>query len=143
MWKKIRSNRNSNDTLFSELRKEFKPYLDRAADTFRSFARRKPKWIYGSMVFLLAVSAALSFTLSGPPRAEPVKSAKRLSAPPSGFDAIISTSLKIDKVIRLKQLIDSITTKGELSHADSLRLNNALDSLEVIQRTLKPSHHEN
>lgn len=143
MWKKIRSNRNPNDTLFSELRKEFKPYLDRAADTFRSFARRKPKWIYGSMVFLLTVSAALSFTRSSLPGAQPVKPVKGLFSPPSGFDAIISTSMKIDKVIRLKQLIDSITTKGELSNADSLRLNNALDSLEVIQRTLKPSSHEN
>lgn len=108
----------------------------------RDMANRKPKWVFSIMVFLLALSAVLSFTLfreQEPKRALSRQDAAGLSR---GFNMIIGTTANLQRTIMLKQAIDSLSAKGKLNHADSMTLNTALDSLAALQKSLNLQSHE-
>jgi hypothetical protein len=142
MWKRIHSNRDPRDTLYSELRKEFSGYFEFSSGFFKSVINKKPWWSWSLMLFLMAISVLLSFTVfrykDVPKAATPHKGAQ-VSA---GFSQILTTTYQLRKVIGLKQAIDSLTARKELSKADSVKLNVALDSLAAIQQSLNLQHHE-
>jgi hypothetical protein len=142
MWKRIHSNRDPRDTLITELRKEFKPYVNSLEQLIRAFVSRKPKWVLWSMVFLLTASAILSFTVfraHDPQRDKPNGRSQQVS---SGFNEILLTTQKLRITIALKQVIDSLSAKKNLTMADSTKLNGALDSLATLQKSLNLQQHE-
>ena len=134
MWRKIHSNRDPRDTIYSELKKEFSPYFGKANSAGKNLLGRYPKFFFGCMVTLMAVSLALSFTVFR--HHEPVKAqmpTKTQSSPiQDGFTQIMVTAGEIKQTIKLKQLVDSITAKKQLTQADSTSLDSALNQLQRI-----------
>lgn len=138
MWKKIRSDRCPEDTLLSEIRREFRPYFDKAATGVRALLRRFPKTIFGAMIFLMLASLVLTFTLFRHPDQPKAVATKTVVHPlTDGFSRILQAGAQLSETIRLKKLIDSISAKKALSAADSTGLYQALDSLQRIHPILK------
>ena len=137
MWKRIHSNRDPRDTLYSEIKKEFRPYFEKAGEGGRNVLARHPRFFFGGMVLALLVSMILAFTLSRHP--EPVRrpvAKQQVSSVQDGFSQILQTANRIRETLRLKRLVDSITAKKQLSAADSTTLDSALNQLQRI-KTIK------
>ena len=138
MWKKIHSNRDPRDTIYSELKKEFSTYFGKANGMCKSVLGHHPKFFFGGMVSVMLISMVLSFTLFRHPET-PHKSAGQQKANPvqDGFSQILQATGKIRKTLRLKHLVDSISAKKQLSVADSILLDSALNRLQRIHSSTK------
>ncbi|MBD1395170.1 hypothetical protein [Mucilaginibacter glaciei] len=138
MWRKIHSNRDPRDTLFSELKKEFQPYVVKGVGRFRSAATKYPRLLFAGMIVALLISLALSFTIFREHEQVVTPVVKSLSNPGAdGFEQIMQATGKIRETIKLKHLVDSLTAEKQLSKADTLLLDSALDRLQQIHHTLK------
>jgi len=139
MFKKIHSNRDPRDTLYSELIKEFSVYVDKGNGAFKSLICGYPKFIFGLMIALLAASLILAVALHHK-MVPPDKAAKAPKAQPApvsaGFDNIMAAGNALKQTIRLRRQVDSITGKKTLTKADSLLLLHDLDSLQHIRINL-------
>jgi hypothetical protein len=138
MFKKIHSNRDPEDTVYRELKKEFSAHFSKADHYLNSILSRYPKQAFALMVALMMVSMGLSLTVFRNKELPPInKSAqsrpRSLFAPANdGFDRILETGAALKQTIGLKRQIDSLTTKGSLTHADSIALEKALDQLQQL-----------
>jgi len=134
MWRKITSNRDPRDTIYSELKKEFSPYVGKANSFGRNIAARYPKLLFGFMVALMAVSLVLSFTVlrHRVPARTPVQAQKQSGPIQDGFAQIMVTAGEIRQTLSLKHLVDSITAKKQLNQADSILLDSALSQLQRL-----------
>ena len=138
MWKKIRSNRSPEDTLYSEIRREFSPYFEKAGDGLFVLLQKFPKGIFGLMVVIMAASFVLTFTIFRHPESKTQPVTKITMQPlHNGFDEILRTGAQLKETIRLKKIVDSISIKQHLSASDSISLVQALDSLQKIHPSLK------
>lgn len=135
MWKRIHSNRDPRDTLLSEIKKEFGTYFNSIANFFKQVLAGNPRFFYWTMVFLMAVSMVLSFTVFRHPEEfrQLAPGLKETVAPVhEGFDQILEATAKIKETLRLKHLVDSITNRRSLTQADSTALDTALSQLQRI-----------
>jgi hypothetical protein len=134
MWRRIISNRDPRDTIFTEIRKEFNPYFGKANQFGSSFIARYPRLLFGAMILLLVLSLTLRFTVFRHPQA--VKTAftahQNNSTIQDGFSQIMLTAGQIRQTLALKHLVDSIMTKKYLSREDSTLLDTALSRLQRI-----------
>src|ERR1700744_764312 len=87
MFRKIHSNRDPQATLFREIRKEFKPYFDRAQSGFKRLAQHYPRFLFVMMVVNITLSIILVTTVfkrkGDPSKHKTVNAALPLS---TGFD---------------------------------------------------------
>src|ERR1700722_1900439 len=127
MFRKIRSNRDPRDTVLSELKREFSPYIGKACSLLKNAASRHSTFIFWIMVVNIALSAILSFTVfrHRESAATVKKPVKILSPVSSGIDGIMETSRALSEMLRLKKAIDSLSGKKQLSAQDSARLEQA------------------
>ncbi|MGF7036936.1 hypothetical protein [Mucilaginibacter lappiensis] len=135
MWRRIHSNRDPRDTLLSEIRKEFGTYFIILANYGKQVLTGNPRFFYWAMVFLMAVSMVLSFTVFRQPEEfrQPAPGLRESVAPVhEGFDQILEATAKIKETLRLKHLVDSITSRRSLTQADSMTLDTALSQLQRI-----------
>lgn len=132
MLKRIHSNRDPKDTIFTELRKEFGAGFEKFNASSKALLNRRPKLTFGLMCFLLLASLALSVTVF---RAPPEKK-QPLTLPSStldkGFGQIMDVTTRLQTTIRYKRLVDSLSVLPSLSSRDSLALSGALDSLKKL-----------
>lgn len=134
MFKKIRSNRDPRDTVYSEIKKEFAPYLDKAKNSAGSFTERNTKAIFWLMVASILLSAVLTLTVFRS-RINHVKMPKPViaTAPVSnGIQQIVAAGDAIHEMLALRQMIDSLSAKKQLTGADSARLDTALDKFQQL-----------
>jgi len=136
MFRKIRSNRDPRDTVLSELKREFNPYLSKAGGHLKASANRRSTFIFWIMVINILLSAVLSFTIFrhkviSAPNKKPVKI---LSPVSSGIDGIMATSRALSEMLRLKKAIDSLSGKKQLTAQDSVRLEQALDRFQQLNK---------
>jgi hypothetical protein len=137
MLKKIHSDRDPQDTLYSEVVKEFGAYFTIAGNSFKRCLGSCPRFFYGLMVTLLIISLILSFTVfRHPDNAIPVKQ-QVINPIGDGFNRMMRASEQIRQTIKLKRLVDSISSKKLLTEKDSSALESALDQLREIN---KPSN---
>ena len=140
MFRKIHSNRDPRDTVFSELKKEFSVYYDRTTSWCSALISRNPKLLFGTMIGLMVVSLALSFTVfrlrEVPVKVNPEVKISHPQPISDGFSQIMQAAAALKETISLKKLVDSITSKPTLSKADSTALENALDKLQQINKPL-------
>ena len=142
MWKRIHSNRNPQDTLYSELQKEFGSYFSAAGHRLRTIVSRKPKYAFSLMVILLTGSLVLSFTIFRQRDIRRLPPAVKASPVSEGFSELMNTTAKLRETIRLKAAIDRLSAKKQLTSADSARLSQTLDSLALVQQSLNRQRHE-
>lgn len=137
MWRKIHSNRDPRDTLFSELHKEFKSYFSVAESAGKRMVSAYPKLIFWSMVILMTSSATLSFTVFRHHEKAIVKVVGNNEPVEDGFNQILQTTGDIRETMKLKKLVDSLSAKKQLAPSDSALLDSALDKLSRIHQKLK------
>lgn len=146
MFKRIPSKREPGQTLWKALSEEFATYFERMGTRFGHFCVRYPQAIFGSMVALLLLSAALSFTVFHHPEqrsasiaaAQQTKRNAGKSPHPldDGFSRILATGAALKKTLELKREVQGILAKGQLTRKDSLRLQQTLDSLAALQHQI-------
>ena len=138
MWRKIHSNRDPRDTLFRELRKEFRPWFERLSMATKALIAGNPKAAFSVMIILLVLSSVLSFTVF---RYREAKHPAILPAQPAvvsdGFSRIMLAAGKLKETIGLKRIVDSLTSKSQLSAADSILLDSVLNRLQQVQKPHK------
>ncbi|MBD1362526.1 hypothetical protein IDJ77_01775 [Mucilaginibacter sp. ZT4R22] len=137
MWRKIHSNRDPRDTLYSEIRKEFGTYFQIAGHAGLNLFKSYPKFFYGCMIALMTISLVLSFTVFRHPEKAVAVPKQEVNPVADGFSQIIQATGNIRQTLHLKKLVDSLSAKQQLTAADSLRLDSALDQLSKIHQTLK------
>jgi hypothetical protein len=137
MWKRIHSNRDPRDTLYSEIHKEFGSYFAIAGNAAKRVASSYPKFFWGCMIFLLALSFVLSFTVFRKPEKATVTAVKKVNPVEDGFSQILHATGNIRETMNLKKLVDSLTAKRQLSAGDSTLLDSALSRLSKIHQSLK------
>jgi hypothetical protein len=137
MWRKIHSNRDPRDTLYREIRKEFGAYFSIAGSAGKRLAGAHPKFFFGCMIFLMALSLVLSFTVFRHPEKSKVTVVKKVNPVEDGFSQIMRATGNIRETLQLKKIVDSLTAKKQLNAGDSALLENALDRLSKIHQTLK------
>jgi hypothetical protein len=140
MFRKIHSNRDPRDTLYSEIKKEFRPYVNKAGGGLKSIADRYPKFLFWMMVINITLSVVLSFTVfrhKDKKAAANTRPALLVNPVNSGFDEILRTGAELKSTILLKRKIDSLSAKKILSKTDSLALDSALDMLQNTHNHLK------
>jgi hypothetical protein len=139
MFKKIHSKRDASDTLYSEIKKEFGGYFQKAGNNTKSFTERYPKTLFGMMIFCIIISISVVFALRKRP-APPPKI--KLSPVNDGITQVMGLSTALKETIALKTQVDSISQKKTLNKADSVLLLNDLNRLQQINSTLKKQNHE-
>jgi hypothetical protein len=139
MFKKIHSKRDSSDTLYSEIKKEFGGYFQKAGTKSRSFTERYPKLLFGLMVFCIILSISVVFALRKRPAPPPKIT---LSPVNDGITQVMGLSTALKETIALKTQVDSISQKKTLDKADSARLLNDLNRLQQINSTFKKQNYE-
>ncbi|MBS7565568.1 hypothetical protein KHS38_14235 [Mucilaginibacter sp. Bleaf8] len=137
MWRKIHSNRDPKDTLYSEIRKEFSVYFGFIADTGQRLFAAYPRIIFGLMVVSMLASFALSLTVFRNREGSKKTPEKNINTVQDGFSQIMQATGNIRETLRLKSLVDSLSAKKVLAVRDSMLLDSALDRLAEIHRTLK------
>lgn len=137
MWRKIHSNRDPRDTLYSELHKEFGTYFTIVRNVAKRLAESYPKCLFGAMVFLMALSLVLSFAVFHHPEKAKTTMVKKVNPVEDGFDQIMLATGNIRETLHLKKMVDSISAKKQLTGADSALLDSALDRLSKIHQTLQ------
>jgi hypothetical protein len=137
MWKRIHSNRDPRDTLYSEIHKEFGSYFAIAGNAARRLAGAYPKFILGCMIFLMVSSFVLSFTVFHKPAKVQTPVVKEVNPVEDGFSQILQATGNIRESMKLKTLVDSLTAKRQLSPEDSTLLDSALNRLSIIHHSLK------
>ena len=135
MWRKIHSDRDPRDTLFSELNREFGPYFYRFGILLKQLFDRSPKVTLGIMVAVMLISAALSFTIFRSRSARSTVTVAGTTAPVgSGFDELMQATGRIRETLLLKRSVDSLSDKQQLSSTDSIALIHALDRLQQLHK---------
>ncbi|WP_345955237.1 hypothetical protein [Mucilaginibacter sp. PAMB04168] len=137
MFRRIRSNRDPRDTLYSELKKEFSVYADKGSRFSQELAAKYPRLLFCLMTALLLTSALLAILL----HPKMVSQEKPKAMPQSemlnnGFDNILAAGAALKTTIHLRRQVDSITAKQVLNKSDSITLVRDLDSLQHIRLTL-------
>jgi len=135
MFRKLHSNRDPRDTLLSEINKEFRPYIRKAGTGLTSIINSHPRFLFMMMVINIVLSAVLSFTVFRHHAPPPKVIKPQVNPVSTGFDQIMRTGEKLKRSIALKRQIDSLTAKKQLSAADSLALEKALDTIQKLNRT--------
>jgi hypothetical protein len=144
MFKKITSNRDPRDTVFSELGKEFRPYVSKMRTALKKCAHNYPRFLFWMMVINISLSVILVTTVFRPtPEPKKSKPPVRVSPVSQGFDQIMQAGFALKQTIRLKREVDSLTRINPMSNADSIRLLKDLDSLQHIAKPFNTPNHEN
>jgi hypothetical protein len=133
MFKKIHSNRDPKDTLFTEIRKEFAVYIDSMSRKIVYFLKKNPDLTYTMMLLFLGTSIILSFTVFRNKDPRPEVSANVIVSPiTNGFSRILETGAALKESIKLKEQIELLIAKDTLTKADSLFLGKAIDRLHQL-----------
>ncbi|TSJ44392.1 hypothetical protein FO440_09495 [Mucilaginibacter corticis] len=136
MFRKIHSNRDPRDTLYSELRKEFSVYAEKGNRFGRHLAGQYPRFLFGLMIVLLTLSAVLAVVLHRQMLPPKKVATNKPIVIDSSFDQILAAGTALKTTIHLRRQVDSITAKKVLTKDDSLMLVRDLDSLQHIRLTL-------
>jgi len=140
MFRKIRSNRDPGDTVWTELRREFGPHFGKAKTRLRSAAESHPKLLFWMMVSGITLSAVLSFTVFRHPVDPPQKKepAKILAPVSDGFGQAMRATQALSEMLQLKKAIDSLSGKKQLTARDSATLEQALDRFQQLNKQFNP-----
>ncbi len=135
MFRKIHSNRDPRDTVWTELRREFGPRFGKVKTQLAVSANNHSRFLFWMMVINILLSAILSFTVFRHPVVPPVKKPVKVFAPVTGgVNDILQASYAISEMMRLRKAIDSLSAKKQLNAGDSLTLERALDRFQQLNK---------
>ena len=100
MWKRIHSNRDPRDTLYSEIRKEFSTYFSIAGNAGQRLVGTYPRFFFGCMIVLMATSLILSFTVFHHPEKSKITVVKKVNPVEDGFNQIMQATGNIRETMK-------------------------------------------
>lgn len=140
MFRKIRSNRAPEKTVWADLKDELAPYLQRVYHSSSTLIKKFPKAIFTLMVISLIYSVLWSFSSDKKPTRSKADqmvakkdSSQNVTAIDAGLNSISKTADHLRRTMAIRQKVDSVLHKEKLSRADSIFLENALLELKKIQ----------
>jgi hypothetical protein len=140
MFRKIRSNRAPEKTVWADLRDELAPYIKKIHYSSVLVLSRFPRTIFVCMVIAVIYSVLWSFSsdLNLGNRNSPVVNRKRdsvqnLKSSREGLNSISKTADDLRRTITIREKVDSLLNKKKLLRADSAFLEDALRELKLIQ----------
>jgi len=143
MFKKLHSKRDPDVTLFSAIKGEFSKYFIKAEYAFSYFLTKHPKAIYKVMLVVISLSLILSFTVfrnhedqmdlatTAIPNVSPEKQVL------GGLEDILKQGQALKETIGLNKQIRTILDKKNLNATDSVLLEQALDRLQYLSKSIK------
>jgi len=141
MFRKIRSNRAPEKTVWADLRDELAPYIKKIHHSSVLVLSRFPRTIFVCMVIAVIYSVLWSFSsdLKSGNHNSPVLSRKRdsvqnLKRSREGLNSISKTANDLRRTITIREKVDSVLNKKKLLRADSIFLEDALRELKLIQQ---------
>jgi hypothetical protein len=142
MFRKIHSNRNPENTIASELCKEFAVHFNKVWGFITALLKKYPKPAFALMILFMLGSMVLSFTvLRNIEKKEAGQPVKSLGAPvQNGFSQIMQKGAALQESIAIKRQIEALISKDSLTGPDSIRLERAIDRLH--QLTIIANKHE-
>lgn len=135
MFRKIHSNRDPSDTLYTELKKEFSSYIQKFNNWVRRICLKFPKLVYAMMVVLIMISFVLSILLfrKEKPKSKTANVSPKTAAPmQDGLGQIMQKAYALKEAITLKTQIETLITKDSLTAQDSIVLGKAIDRLHNL-----------
>jgi hypothetical protein len=140
MFRKIRSKRAPEKTVWADLRDELAPYIKKIHHSSILVLTRFPRTIFVCMVIAVIYSVLWSFSsdLNLGNRNSPVVNRKRdsvqnLKSSREGLNSISKTANDLRRTITIREKVDSVLNKKKLLRADSAFLEDALRELKLIQ----------
>jgi hypothetical protein len=140
MFRKIRSKRAPEKTVWADLRDELAPYIKKIHHSSILVLTRFPRTIFVCMVIAVIYSVLWSFSsdLNLGNRNSPVVNRKRdsvqnLKSSREGLNSISKTADDLRRTITIREKVDSLLNKKKLLRADSAFLEDALRELKLIQ----------
>jgi hypothetical protein len=140
MFRKIRSNRAPEKTVWADLRDELAPYIKKTLHSSVLVLSRFPRTIFVCMVIAVIYSVLWSFSsdLNLGNRNSPVVNRKKdsvqnLKSSREGLNSISKTADDLRRTITIREKVDSLLNKKKLLRADSAFLEDALRELKLIQ----------
>lgn len=138
MFRKIRSKRDPERSIWNELGNEFNPYLKKVDSGFILIIQKYPKHIFTGMLILIIVSAVLAATVLRP---EPVSlsmysdnsKATQQNMKQSASGNFFNSLNLLQETLTLQEDIKKILDQPELSANDSLLLERKIHELELIE----------
>jgi hypothetical protein len=141
MFRKIRSNRAPEKTVWADLRIELAPYIKKIYHSSSLVLSRFPRTIFICMVIALIYSVLWSFSSDLKPghrNTLPVAgkndSVQNSEVMVRGLNSISRTAGDLRRTIAIRDKVDSVLNKKKLSRADSVFLEDALLELKLIQQ---------
>ena len=141
MFRKIRSNRAPEKTVWNDLKSELAPYIKKIYHSITLVLSRFPRIIFVCMVIALIYSVLWSFSSDLKPehRVKPFVNGKNDSVQnpqesTGGLNSISKTAGDLRRTITIRDKVDSVLNKSKLSQADSVFLEDALRELKLIQQ---------
>jgi hypothetical protein len=140
MFRKIRSKRAPEKTIWADLRDELGPYIKKINHSSILVLPRFPRTIFVCMIIMLIYSVLWSFSSDLKPgnRNSTVASKKKdsvqyLNGGSEGLNSISKRANDLRQTINIRDKVDSVLNKKKLTRADSSFLEDALRELKLIQ----------
>ncbi|WP_316846473.1 hypothetical protein [Pedobacter psychrodurus] len=141
MFRKIRSNRAPEKTVWADLRDELAPYIKKIYECSVSILSRHPKRIFVCMLIVLIYSVIRSFSSdfktgvsSTPLLGTKNEGVQNPTAITKGLNSISRTAENLRRTMTIRDKVDSVLNKKKLSQSDSVFLEDALLELKLIQQ---------
>ncbi|RBQ12038.1 hypothetical protein [Pedobacter miscanthi] len=141
MFRKIRSDRASEKTVWADLKSELAPYIKKIYHSLTLVLSRFPRTIFVCMVIALIYSVLWSFSSdlrSGdgniPVVSKKNDSVQNLQGSNHGLNSISKAAGDLRRTMTIRDKVDSVLNKKKLSRADSVFLEDALLELKSIQQ---------
>ena len=140
MFRKIRSNRAPEKTVWADLGDEIAPYIKKIQHSTVLVFSRFPRTIFVCMVIALVYSVLWSFSSDLKPGnrnstalSKKKDSVQNFSSGSEGLNSISKRANDLRRTITIRDKVDSVLNKKKLTRADSSFLEDALRELKLIQ----------
>jgi hypothetical protein len=140
MFRKIRSNRAPEKTVWADLRDELAPYIKKIHHSTVLVFSRFPRTIFVCMVIALVYSVLWSFSSDLKPGnrnstalSKKKDSVQNFSRGSEGLNSISKRANDLRRTITIRDKVDSVLNKKKLTRVDSSFLEDALRELKLIQ----------
>lgn len=139
MFKRISSKRDPDATLWSELDREFKPYITKTKLATDSIIKRYPKVIFAIMVSLIIASSIASFFLKAAvknPLGEVESFEQFIPKEITKTDSILQNVDLLKQGLMLQMTLDSLSNLERLTEKDKMLYGQTRNRLEKIDNLL-------
>lgn len=135
MFRKTTTDPHTSPNFFSELKKELGVHTQSVEERSIALLRSKPIWVYLAMLICITISLAFFFFHPrSPPPADRAVAVKHTID--SSISELGSTITLFQELLSLQAAMETMLEKQTLSSSDSMAMENVLERISLLERTL-------